>query len=131
LTGAAVFSAPLRIALSASYGAPLITVSSDGSARSASPHARNIFILAIVVPFTTIDHCRSADDAGDCLRRALGLSAGFPVCLVECLLDIAHALPHLAFHLLRNAFRLLRFVTSQFSYPSLDLACYILGSALT
>jgi hypothetical protein len=86
-------------------------------------------ILSIVVPSTPNDHWRSADDAGDCLRHALGLSAGFPVCLVECLLDIAHALLHLAFHLLRSAFRLLRFVTSQFSYLSLYFACYILGSA--
>jgi hypothetical protein len=74
-----------------------------------------VSIQPIVVPFTTIDYWRSADDAGDFLRSALCLSVGFPVCLVECLLDIADALLQLAFHLLRSAFRLLGFVTSQFS----------------
>jgi hypothetical protein len=128
--GAARFSAPLRIAWWASYGAPLITVSSDGSARSASPDARYVLILPIVVPFTTIDHWRPAGNAGDFLQSALCLSAGFPVCLVEYMLNIAHSLLHLAFHLLPNAFRLLGFVTGQFSNLLLDFTCNILGSAL-
>jgi hypothetical protein len=101
----------------------------DRLARSPSPDDRNVLILSIVVPFTTIDHWRPADDAGEFLRRAFFLSTGFPVCLVECLLDIAHSLLHLAFHLLGSAFRLLGLVTSQFSNLLLDFACYILGSA--
>ena len=56
-------------------------------------------------------------------------SATFPVCLIECLLDIARAPLHIALHLLRNAFRLLGFVTSQFSNLLLDLARNVLGSA--
>jgi len=46
------------------------------------------------------------------------------------MLNIAHSLLHLAFDLLRNAFRLLGFVTSQLSNLLLDFACNILGSAL-
>src|ERR1700720_1096155 len=94
------------------------------------PMTRMCSSCPLLFPPTTIDHWRSTDDAGGCLRRALSLSAGFPLCPVECLLDIAHAPLHLAFHLLRSAFRLLRSVTSQFSYLSLDFACYILGGAL-
>src|SRR5436309_16052601 len=56
-------------------------------------------------------------------------SASFPVCLIERLLDIARAPLHLALHLLRNAFRLLGFVTSQFSNLLLDFAGNALGSA--
>src|ERR1700676_3370815 len=53
----------------------------------------------------------------------------FPGCPVECLLDVTHSLLHLAFHLLRSAFRLLGFVTRQFSELLLDFACYIFDSA--
>src|SRR5258706_10393525 len=60
------------------------------------------------------------------LRR----SARFPVCLIECLLDIARSLLHLACHLLRNAFRLLSFVASQLSNLLLNFASNVLGSAL-
>jgi hypothetical protein len=88
-----------------------------------------VLILSIIVPSTTINHWWSADDAGDCLRRALCLSAGFPVCFVECLLDIARSLLHLACHLLRSAFRLLGLVTSQFSELLLDFASSIFDSA--
>jgi hypothetical protein len=88
-----------------------------------------VLILSTIVPSTTISHWRSADDAGDCLRRALCLSAGFPICFVECLLDIAHSPLHLAFYLRRSAFRLLGLVASQFSELLLDFPCYIFGSA--
>src|SRR6266436_5992982 len=56
-------------------------------------------------------------------------SAGFPVCLVECLLDVSHSLLHLAYYPLRSAFHLLGSVASQFSKLLLDFACDILGSA--
>ena len=44
------------------------------------------------------------------------------------MLNIAHSLLHLAFNLLRNAFRLLGFVTSQLSNLLLDFAGYVFGS---
>ena len=56
-------------------------------------------------------------------------SAAFPSGLIECLLNIAPALLYVAFHLLSQAFRLLRFVTSYFSNFLLNFACYILGIA--
>jgi len=105
----------------------LITVSSAGSAGSAFPDARNLLIQSIVVSSTTPDHWWSADDA--VISSASRRSASFPVCLIDCLLDIARAPLRLACNLLRDAFRLLRFVTSQFSNLLLDLACNVLGSA--
>src|ERR1700682_4188216 len=59
----------------------------------------------------------------------LRLSARLPVWLVQCLLDTAHSLLDLAFHLLRSAFSLLVLVTSQFSHLALDFAGHILGGA--
>jgi len=63
------------------------------------------------------------------ISRALHRSASSPVCLIECLLDIARGPLHLAYHLLRNTFRLLSLVASHLSDRLLELACNLPGSA--
>src|SRR5437868_15163868 len=77
----------------------------------------------------TSQYCRLLSRLIAPLMCDLPRSADLPVYLVECLLDITHSLQHLAFHLLRSAFRLQGFVTSQFAKLLLDFARYILGSA--
>ena len=85
--GAAGLSGLRRIALWASYGSPLIMVSSHGSASSGFRDARNLLSQLIVISSTTIDHWQ-APSPTRALSCALGRSAVFPTCLIERLLDV-------------------------------------------
>jgi hypothetical protein len=66
-------------------------------------------------------------------RQHCGLrqSAGFLVCLVECLLDVAGPLLQLAFDLLGNALYLLRLIAGQFPNLSLKFAATSLAVPCT
>src|SRR5450759_3480939 len=60
---------------------------------------------------------------------ALHRSADFPMCLVECLLDVPHTLLDLAFDLLRNALHPLIQIAGRLANSSLYLARDILDAS--